>query len=68
MLKGPSLNLKPTDPVMITFLNEHYLINFIKNNICFKGEGSCIDMILTNQKFSLKNSTSFESGLSDHHH
>ena len=37
-------NLKPTDPLMMTFLNEHDLINLIKNNTCFKGEGSCIDL------------------------
>ena len=59
--------VKPTDPLMMT-LNEHDLINFIKNNTCFKGEGSCIDLILTNRKFLFKNSTSFETGLSDHHH
>ena len=53
---------------MMTFLNEHDLINLIKNDTCFKGEGSCIDLILTNRKFSFKNSTSFEIGLSDHHH
>ena len=50
-------NLKPTDPLMMTFLNEHDLINLIKNNTCFKGEGSCIDLILTNRKFLFKNST-----------
>ena len=61
-------NLKPTDPLIMTFLNEHDLINLIKNSTCFKGEGSCIDLILTNRKFSFKNSTSFETGLSDHHH
>ena len=61
-------NLNPTDPLMMTFLNEHDLINLIKNNTCFKGEGSCIDLILTNRKFSFKNSTSFETGLSNHHH
>ena len=53
---------------MMTFLNEHDLINLIKNDTCFKGEGSCIDLILTNRKFSFKNSTSFETGLSDHHY
>ena len=53
---------------MMTFLNEHDLINLIKNNTCFKGEGSCVDLILTNRKFSFKSSTSFETGLSDHHH
>ena len=45
---------------MITFLNEHDLTNLIK--------GPCIDLIVTNQMFSFKNSTSFETGLSDHHH
>ena len=50
------------------FLNEYDLINLIKINTCFKGQGSCIDLILTNQKYSFKNSTSFETGLSDHHH
>ena len=44
------------------------LINLIKNNICFKGEGSCVDLILTNRKYSFKNTTSFEAGLCDHHH
>ena len=50
------------------FLNEQDLINLIKNNTCFKGEGSSIDLILTMQKYSLENSTSFETGISDHHH
>ena len=52
----------------MTFLNEHDLIKLIKNNTCFKGEGSCIDLILTNPEFSFKNSTSFLTGLSYHHH
>ena len=49
-------NLKSTDVLMMTFLNEHDLINLIKNNTSFKGEDSCIDLILTN-----RNSTSFET-------
>ena len=49
-------NLKPTDPLMMTFSNEHNLINLIKSDTCFKGEGSCIDMILTNRKYSFKKS------------
>ena len=61
-------NLKPTDPLMMTFLNEHDLINLIKNNTCFKREDSYIDLILINRKFLFKSSTSFETGLSDHHH
>ena len=61
-------SLKPTDSLMMTFLNEHDLINLIKNNTCFKGKGLCIDLILTNRKFSFKKSTSLETVLSDHHH
>ena len=53
---------------MMAFLNQHDLINLIKNNTCFKGEGSCIDLTLTNRKNLFKNSASFETGLSDHHH
>ena len=53
---------------MMTLLNEHDLINLIKNNTCFKGKSSCIDLILTNRKLSFKNSTSIETGLSNHHH
>ena len=41
---------------------------FDKKNTCFKGEGSFTDLILTDRKYSFKNSTSFETGLSDHHH
>ena len=33
----------------------------IKINTCFKGEGSCIDFILTRRKFSFRISTSFET-------
>ena len=40
----------------------------MKTNTCFKGSGSCIDLILTNRKYSFKNTTSYEIGLSDHHH
>ena len=39
----------------------HNLINLIKTTTCFKGTGSCIDLLLTNQKYT------FEIRLSDHH-
>ena len=61
-------NLKSTDPLMMNFLNEHGLINLIKNNTCFIDEGSCINLIWTNRKFSFKNSTYLETGLRDHYH
>ena len=53
---------------MMTFLNEHDLINLMQNNTCFEGEDSYIELILTNRKLSFKNSTSIETGLSNHHH
>ena len=33
-----------------------------------KGTGSCIDLILRNKKYSFKNNSFYETGLSDHHH
>ena len=44
------------------------MTNLLKYNTCFKGDGSCTDLILTNCKYSFKFSTTFETGLSDHHH
>ena len=44
-----------------------YII-LIKGPTCFKGKGSLIDLILTNRKFSFKNTQSFQTGLNDHHH
>ena len=32
------------------------------------GDGSCINLILTNRKYSFKLPTTFETSLSDHHH
>ena len=41
----------------------------IKQNTCFKDDGgSCIDLLITNSKFSFMKTNSFETGLSDHHH
>ena len=61
-------NMEPSDSILKTFMQSHNLFNLIKSNTCFKGRGSCIDLILTNQKFCFKNSSTFETGLSDHHH
>ena len=40
----------------------------IKENICFKGTGGCIDLILPNSKYSFQYSLLIETGSSDHHH
>ena len=40
----------------------------IKTNTCFKGKGSCIDLILANRKLSFKFTPTYETGISDHDH
>ena len=52
---------------MREFVDLYNLINLIKTTTCFKRTGSCIDLLLTNQKYSFKNTNAFETGLSDHH-
>ena len=61
-------NLKPSDTTLKHFLDSNGLYNLIKGHTYFKGKGSLIDLILTNRKFSFKNTQLFETGLSDHHH
>ena len=61
-------NLEPHDKRLGYFLNSNNLVNLVKTSTCFKGSGSCIDLILTNRKYSFKNTTLHETGLSDHHH
>ena len=60
-------NLESGNTILTNFLDSTNLTNLIKTNTCFKGKGSSIDLILTNRKYSLKN-TSYEMGLSDRHH
>ena len=63
-----SFNLEPSSPSIASFMNNQNLFNLVKNNTCFKGEVSCIDLISTSRKYSFENTYSFETGLSDHHH
>ena len=61
-------NMEPKNPKLASFMNSFNLYNLIKSNTCFKGSGSCIDLILTNRKYCFKHTSTFEIGLSDHHH
>ena len=61
-------NLDISHPVMLPFKNNENFINLVKGNTCFKGKGSCIDLILTNRRYSFKHTSFIETGLSDHHH
>ena len=61
-------NLDPSTVLLKHFMNNNALYNLINVNTCFKGKGTSIDLILTNRKYSFKNTNTFETGLSDHHH
>ena len=61
-------NLEPSAGLLKNFMKSNALYNLIKVDTCFKGKGTCIDLILTNRKYSFKNTNTFETGLSDHHH
>ena len=50
------------------FMDSQNFVSLIKNKTSFKGAGSCIDLMLTIRKYSFKNTSSYETGLSDHHH
>ena len=60
-------NMEAKSKAMKDFL--HAIYNIMKQNTYFKGNGgSCIDLLITNSKFSLMKTNSFEAGLSDHQH
>ena len=53
---------------MLSFMNNENFINLMKGNTYFKGKASCIDLMLTNRRYSFKQTPSIETGLSDHDH
>ena len=61
-------NAQPLDIVMKNFTRVNGLINIIEENTCFKGQSSCIDLILTSRRFSFKHSNFDKTGISDCHH
>ena len=61
-------NLEPSTGLLKNFMNSNALSSLIKVDTCFKGKGTRLDLILTNRKYSFKNTNTFETGLSDHHH
>ena len=60
--------MEPNYLALTPFMQSFNLFNLIKTNTCFKSKGSCIDLIPTNRKYCFKHSSTFETGLSDHHH
>ena len=61
-------NMDLSHTQLSAFMEHYNYYNLIKNNTCFKGDGSCIDLILTNNKYCFKNTSFFETGISHHYH
>ena len=49
------LNVEPSDSFFTSLCDSNNLINLIKNDTCFKGIASYIDLILTNRHYFFKN-------------
>ena len=47
-------NPRPSSPSLLSFMDSQSSVSLIKNKTCFKGKVSCIDLILTNRKYSFK--------------
>ena len=62
------MNMLPSYSDLIELINSHDLYNMIKSPTCFKSSvGRCIDLLLTNKKYSFLNTRTFETGFSDFH-
>ena len=54
MIMG-DFNLEPENQTLQNILNMHDLVNLMKDKTCWKSSsGSCIDLILTNRKYSFQ--------------
>ena len=63
------MNMEIHETVLKTRIQERELYSLIKSPTCFKStRGRCIDLLLTNSKYSFQESHSFETGFSDYHH
>ena len=60
--------MEPKNLKLASCMYSFSLYNLIKSKACFKRSGSCIDLILTDRKYCFKHTSTFETGLSDHHH
>ena len=68
MLIG-DFNEKETESNTARFMETYNLTNLVKEPTCYKNplNPSCIDLILTNKSRNFKNTSTFDSGLSDFH-
>ena len=59
--------MEPKNPKLATFMLFNWY-DLTKSNTCFKYSASFINLILSNRKYCFKHNSTFETGLSDHHH
>ena len=61
-------NTEPTNTKLKAFFENQLLYCHVKFKTCWKSEqGSCIDLILSNQKYCLKSTGCMDTGISDFH-
>ena len=60
-------NLELSSPSMLSLMDSQNFVSLIKIKTCFKGTTFCIDLTLTNRKYSFKNTSSSKTGLGNHH-
>ena len=61
-------NMEPQTKQMEDFIELYDFYNLVKEKTCFKSfPGKCYDLLLTNKKHSFMQTTTVETGLSDHH-
>ena len=62
-------NMDTTNNTLSSFIDSNGLFSMIRTPTCFKStQGRCIDLMLTNKKYSFKATQTFETGFSDFHH
>ena len=68
ILINGDFNVEPDNHELSRFLACNHLHNHVKEKTCWKSaNGTCIDLIVSNKKYSLMNTGTIETGLSDHH-
>ena len=61
-------NMVENELAMKSLIDSHALFSMIHEPTCFKNpDGRCIDLMLTNKKYSFKNTQTFDTGESDFH-
>ena len=62
-------NMVTSNPILSSYIENSGLYSLLETPTCFKSRlGRCIDLMLTNMKYSFMQRQSFETDFSDFHH